>query len=162
MWDLTKGVREIVIDHRREDEVTTTEHRYMAWTLDGIEVDITSWNGRMPTPDQFMNWAWGVSGLPGRVFQRNAEEPDTESRFDPDRSFTIDRALVSRHITAGDVISFCHAHWDEARPVMVVMITPTAVTVMQERRVLHMPVVARACGRKGVRMLLLEDETCSG
>ncbi len=123
----------------------------------GIEVDLAPFGNIFPTPDQFMNWAWDVSGLPGKVFQRNMTEPDTESRFDPETVFEIDRGLAGQDILPGEVFSFRRPYWAEPRPVMAVTVTLTKVRVMGERRTEVGPQ-----RRRGVRMLQLEDETCSG
>ncbi len=154
MWNMDKGVHTTVIDRPTGDGLTIAVHRYVAFLLDGTEVDLAPFGNLMPTPDQFMNWAWDVSGLPGKVFQRNMTEPDTESRFDPAKVFKIDRALVAQDIIAGEVFSFCGSFWMEPRPVMAVQVTPTTVTVMEERRGPDKPQ-----RRRGVRMLQLEDGT---
>ena len=80
-----------------------------------------------------------------------------EARFDPGSAFTIDRWLVRNDIIPGDIILFRRSFWAEPRYIMVVVVIKELVTALEQRRTAEGPQ-----RRRGVRMLQLEDETCSG
>ncbi len=153
MWDTDNGISGI-----REWTVhgDSAGVKYTGRLLTGEEVELSPWGNRLPSPEQFMDWAFNVSGLPGAVFQR----ADVGSRFDPEREFQIDRSLVAQTIIAGDIFWFTRSYWATPRQVMAISVTEYTVTALEERgSILSDGDDIKPRRTKGVRMLQLEDGT---